>query len=420
MSVFTIYCHGSGNHRDKPDKEIISFMGRRAMGQEYQDYLILDGVGGLPLSPTSTPMAGTFDWADKNRGEKGSKPKELGGSDHSHHFYSRWMPESVKQTMAFSTGHGVEDNARHAIVTIANLRNPPQTVNIIGFSRGAVTCLVIANMLYYGGEGNEETGDTLFSNIKVNIFAIEPVAGKDVGLERDNRSRIPPSVENYVALLAIGENRNYFAPQDLSRITVVSNHSNVLFLPFPGKHSTLAQNNEPSAKELQSICWTLAFRFLDHFKSLHSIKPTLLTDAAILEAYAGVVNQSEQYATIKHTGVGDRITGGGFGKREFSRHLDQYTKHSDYFINEHHRVAFKKLYPTLYGYFFGKSSQGAVSGWQPDRNSTIGQEITKAQIAGPQLTESLRPLGLESTGGGLSWGDGNSTEQSRIGAKPKA
>lgn len=46
MSVFTIYCHGTGGHRDKPDDEIVAFMGRRAIGSEYSNYLILDGVAG--------------------------------------------------------------------------------------------------------------------------------------------------------------------------------------------------------------------------------------------------------------------------------------------------------------------------------------------------------------------------------------
>ena len=45
MSVFTIYCHGTGGHRDKSDDEIVAFMGRRATGVEYSNFLILDGVG---------------------------------------------------------------------------------------------------------------------------------------------------------------------------------------------------------------------------------------------------------------------------------------------------------------------------------------------------------------------------------------
>src|ERR1700740_2500327 len=81
MSVFTIYCHGSGGHRDKPDKEIVSFLGRNAVGEEYKDYLILDGVGGVPLTPgDKNPMAGSFNWADRNKAPTGSTPKELGGT----------------------------------------------------------------------------------------------------------------------------------------------------------------------------------------------------------------------------------------------------------------------------------------------------------------------------------------------------
>ena len=80
MSVFTIYCHGTGGHRDKPDKEIVAAMGRRAVGTEYTNYLILDGVGAKPRNKEGkNPMAGTFNWADRDKAPKGKTPVELGG-----------------------------------------------------------------------------------------------------------------------------------------------------------------------------------------------------------------------------------------------------------------------------------------------------------------------------------------------------
>ncbi|MBI3463744.1 MAG: DUF5621 domain-containing protein [Planctomycetes bacterium] len=86
MAVFTIYCHGSGGHRDKPDKEIVAYMGRRATGIEYQDYLILDGVGGKPTGKNSpNPMAGTFNWADKNKAAKGAIGMGFGQREFSKH-----------------------------------------------------------------------------------------------------------------------------------------------------------------------------------------------------------------------------------------------------------------------------------------------------------------------------------------------
>src|SRR5271165_1183227 len=123
MSVFTIYCHGTGGHRDKPDKEIVAFLGRRAAGEEYTDYLILDGVGGKPKNKEGeNPMAGTFNWADKNKAPKGKTPLEQGGG------------QVRGKIMASATGHGVDDNTRHAVVTIANLLDKPQglpdTVNL--------------------------------------------------------------------------------------------------------------------------------------------------------------------------------------------------------------------------------------------------------------------------------------------------
>jgi hypothetical protein len=152
LSVFTIYGHGTGGHRDKPDKEIVAFLGRGASGEEYRNYLILDGVGGTPKGKTN-PMAGTFNWADKNKAPKGKTPLEQGGG-----------PVTKTATVASATGFGVEGNARHAIVAIANLGTLPDTVNMIGWSRGAVTALVIAKLLY-----DPSTTEGLFRQIKVNI-----------------------------------------------------------------------------------------------------------------------------------------------------------------------------------------------------------------------------------------------------------
>src|SRR5580698_487313 len=124
--IFTIYCHGSGGHRDKADKELVVFLGKHAVGEEYKDYLILDGVGGKPTTTKAqNPMAGTFNWADKNKSAKGKTSVELGGG------------KTKGAIAANATGFGVEDNARHAVVTIANLPKPPKTVNMVGWSRGS-------------------------------------------------------------------------------------------------------------------------------------------------------------------------------------------------------------------------------------------------------------------------------------------
>lgn len=384
MAIFTIYCHGSGGHRDKPDKEIVSYMGRRATGIEYENYLILDGVGGKPKGKNNpNPMAGTFNWADRNKAPKGKTPEELGGG------------KSIKGAMSANiAGHGVEDNARHAIVAIANLPNLPDTINLVGWSRGAITCLVIANMLY-----EPSSTEGLFRSIEVNIFAIDPVAGMEAGIGANSESRrlIPPTVKNYVGVLAAGENRETFKPQDLSRIQVVdSASSNVMFLPFPGKHSTVAQNNDPKGIMVSDICFTLAHRFFEHFGSIQSTKaPRMMSTFEMLEAYSTILVQAKSYGKIKQKGLFQRAIGKGFGTREFAKHLDEYTQHSGYFINEHHRVLFEAICPSLYRWLFSLGNfQPGLQSKVVASSSPIGQEIAAAWLVRPNFIESLERLGV--------------------------
>ena len=400
MSVFTIYCHGTGGHRDKDDSEIVAFMGRRAMGTEYADYLILDGVAGKPKNKSGlNPMAGSFNWADRGKSAKGSTSKELGGGHATKN-------SGIGRLQASASGEGVEDNARHAIVTIADVAERyglPDTINLVGWSRGAVTCLVIANMLY-----DPTSMEGLFRTVKVNIFAVDPVAGQEAGHGKDAESRrlLPPSVRNYLGVLATGENRETFKPQDLSRVQVVDAAStNLMFLPFPGKHSTVAKSGDARATEVSSIIFTLAHRFFDKFGSHQRDKPAMLANGEMLERYSGIVVRQSAYGKIKQKGamqwiIGGGLGGGGFGKRDVATNLDQYTRSSAYFVNEHHRVLFETLCPALYEWLFepAKGSQLGLAGRVVDQSNAIGREVVAARGVRPDFIESLGGLGVELNG----------------------
>jgi hypothetical protein len=384
MSVFTIYCHGSGGHRDKPDKEIVSFMGRRAVGEEYRDYLILDGVGGKPSGKNNpNPMAGTFNWASRGKEAKGKTPLELGGG------------RTKGATAANISGHGVEDNARHALVVLGDLPTLPTTVNMVGWSRGAVTTLVIANMLW-----------DIFSQVRVNIFAFDPVAGQDAGRGESesalSRRKIPPSVTNYVGLLATGENRKTFSPQDLSRVIIQNPpSSNVLFLPFPGKHSTAPQNNDPKAMDVTNIAWDAGAPLLP----ADGHRAGRVPHAAVQRRDAGVLlpdpEPGDVYGGIKQKGLKQRLIGKGFGARDMTQHLEQYTKHSDYFVNEHHRTLFKRALPRMYEWLFTqRAGRAGLEHTIVPASHGVAQDYMTI-MANPEMVASLEPLGVYREGPGL-------------------
>src|SRR5262249_11159381 len=101
---------------------------------------------------------------------------------------------------AIYLGQGVLDNATHAVHAVMRLPEIPDVINMIGWSRGAVTCGVIATMLW------ENDG---LKGIPVNIFAIDPVAGVDSGVGDGSVSRryLYPNVKNYVSILRSEERR---------------------------------------------------------------------------------------------------------------------------------------------------------------------------------------------------------------------
>jgi hypothetical protein len=411
MAVFTILCHGSGGHRSKPDKEIVAFLGRRMAGTEYEDYLILDGVGGTPQDKSGkNPMAGTFDWADKNKGKKSGKVSvEMGGSNTKagsavagggRFKYGRESAPIGGAMGSNIVGYGVEDNARHAIVTIANLPQLPDTINLIGWSRGAVTALVIANMLY-----DPTTTEGLFRQIDLNIFAVDPVAGDKAGTKDGAESRrlITSNVKNYLGCLNTGENRNTFSPQDLSRVIVAdAAQSNVMFLPFPGKHDSCAQNSNPKAREVSDIAWSMAFRFLQHFGTQITPTPMTFGDRDCLARYCAITVKGDEYGKVKQSGFKQFLIGKGFGERSMKSDLASYTRNSDYFVNEHHGALFERLMPRLHSWLFtkGQLSPGLASR-KVASSSPIGQEIAAAGAVGAHVLPSLALLGVSMDDGGF-------------------
>jgi hypothetical protein len=362
VSVFTIYCHGSGGHRDKTDKEIVCYLGRRATGQEYQDYLILDGVGGEPITTRAqNPMAGTFNWADRNKGSNVGVPKELGGAGR-----TRRLMQVLETSpmIANASGFGVENNARHAIATIANLPTLPTTINMIGWSRGAVTAMMIAYMLYGGRKEDpsltEGQKGGLFPGIPVNIFAFDPVAGRDAGIGDETRSTLKKNVKNFLCLLAVSENRSTFRPQDLSRVAVDA-ETNAMFLPMPGKHSTAPQCNDGQADEVSEVSWSLAVQFLMNFGTTITNPGLSMSRAEYLERYSSMHMRRGQLAEIRHKY--HRLTPieniklfiaaeGKLETRSFTQQMSEYVRNGDYFINEHHRAVFDMEMPHLSEWLF--------------------------------------------------------------------
>ncbi|HMP59761.1 MAG TPA: hypothetical protein PKD86_10435, partial [Gemmatales bacterium] len=258
-------------------------------------------------------------------------------------------------------GHGWSDNVTKIAYALSAMNALPDTINLAGWSRGAVTCIMAANKIY-----------ELFPEIKVNIFAIDPVAGfgnNEVSGDFNKRRTLPPSVRNFIAVLAIHEKRGFFNPVDATKIRISPRNSegaNILFLPMPGKHDSQTKQkdtDDPSSfLNLPSkVTHHLAFKFLSQFGTnfingfdrSHGLR-------AVLELYSEMLlNWSGLEKSLTNKGMGQRAQG-GFGKRGFAKtkELQRYTMHSNYFVNEHHRAVFRQVHPEVYDVIFSRTGHG--------------------------------------------------------------
>jgi hypothetical protein len=232
---------------------------------------------------------------------------------------------------------------------------------MIGWSRGAVTCL---RMAYQMHEIFPAVGVPL---PEVNIFAIDPVAGLGNKGEAQN-STIPPCVDNYLATLAVHEQRKGFEPQSIKRVDVLDpKQSNVVFLPFPGRHDTQVRREGGTTGAAASLVWHLAYKFLAYMGTRIRPEHIPVVPRSVLQVveqysllrfnmpdYRELRQHAHWYNPLKDI---DQRVQGGLGQRDFAKNrMDQYVFEAGYFINEHHRTAFKRCLPNTYFHLFGPKS----------------------------------------------------------------
>lgn len=259
-------------------------------------------------------------------------------------------------------GAGWGDNVIHAIAAIAELNPPPGTINMLGWSRGAVTCTKMAFRL-----------SEIFPQMDVNIFAVDPVAGPGNKSEED-ASTIRGNVKNYLAVLSMDETRGFFKPQDIKRMDFTNRGTNVIYLPFPGNHSgqvNLDKSVKKHLGEAPEMVWFLARKFLEFFGTRFTSAPSPLYDCKEqCNLYAKMQIKKPQYKKSRPS----LLLGGPLGgvkTRDFLKNrIDQYVEYSDFFINEHHRRIFERTFPPLYRWVF--ENQGTDS-------ATVGRDFKSTE-----------------------------------------
>lgn len=321
MSTLTVYFCGTGSHRfddanpDFWDGELISTLAANDQGNQFANWVIIDGPGSgnlqaddLFVETMEYGLAGTLFGAgwEQNVAHavqiiKGSFSwhREKLTEDEYDRLKSAGAPiEDVKSDGSwFWRQYDYGDRAvtpQQLQETLIKVQRKdgliPTQVNLVGWSRGGISCHMLANAM---------ADDPELSHVPVNIFAIDPVPG--INNLQPHRLHLRSNVKEYVGFYSRDERSKGFA----CVIPSASPDTHMHLFPLPGRHATLVGNAssggagggkvlpEPGVivRHFAEVCLTRWDVNLQ--KCLH------LTDERIAEHLAAMDRDDEQYKAMR-------------------------------------------------------------------------------------------------------------------------
>ena len=333
--VFTIYNCGTAHNRQNLD-ETIADLARRTAGAENRDWMINDGPGSWskkPHSPNSMYQRGLA-----------AQAKTPGGT--------------LAMPLGIIDGKGWEANVAHAMAVLNATLDLPRVINMAGWSRGAITCFMLAHAL----NENPRTRP-----IAVHIFAFDPVPGPG-NLHDPDKVTLPANVKRYAAIVEQDERRKIMRPVLIGPDETAGVRSKFYYMP--GCHTTPVFR---TANEVGLIGAFLAHKFLQkHGTRLSSA--IQLNGRDLCELYAKIRIDMARYRG-QHGGI-LQVLG------RYTRNVANPFGAGDYFVNEHHAQQFRKTFPQVWAAMDG-GTRAAI-------NSAIGQLRSMA----PTTYLSLEKMGI--------------------------
>lgn len=380
MTVLTIYNHGTGgaSSKDAAGGEIVNIFGNEAKksGREFFDWMVTEGVGakGGPEKQFVVPQLSVDTATGASRYDLmryEATPGKARMDDYLKSAGTPWLARKIlprDQALQIS-GVGADENVVYVLSTLrflARTNQLPTAINLMGWSRGGVSCIRIAYFLNLDPE---------LKNIPVNIFAIDPVAGAGHDNEPEAHT-IGDNVKNYVATLAVHENRKGFTPMTLTSDPAASlrftGTTKYAILHMPGIHSDTAKFSSSSGKLTFHLCYQFLTQHGTEISNTLRGMFKMAPDTQLAE-YDKLLNGAK-VAGIK-TGqkglVARFITG-----RERREVYNSTNGNGQFFVNAHHVVLFKHRYPVLWKKYFTPAAAGkGTLQWQQLNNAAWGREL---------------------------------------------
>jgi len=258
MSVFTAYFCGTGSHRFDDanpnfwNGELVSTLASNDQGREFAHWIAVDGPGSGNLQDDNlfVEPGGYFNWTgqlfgrgwEENvnhvlqviKGESSWQRTKLSKEE-----YERLRGAGVPipevsstaswfwRTYDYGDRHPTPQALQEGIISMFRKPRIPTQVNLVGWSRGGISCHMLANAM---------AKDPVLQNVPVNIFAIDPVPG--VGNVQAERIALAENVREYVGFYSRDERSKGFA----CVIPSVASGTQICIYPMPGRHATLVGN----------------------------------------------------------------------------------------------------------------------------------------------------------------------------------
>ena len=350
--VFTIYNCGTSHNRQNLD-ETVANLASRTSGAENRDWMINDGPGSFSTAA------------------KGSSAHARGLANQAHTPGTRnpvnGQSQGASPTVAMIAkgmlkGDGWEHNVAHTMAVLDATVDLPAVINMAGWSRGAITCFMIAHALYE----NPRT-----RSIEVNLFAFEPVPGPG-NFDDPNKVTLPPNVKTYSAVLEEDERRKIMRPALITAEEAPG--AKVKFYYMPGSHCTPVFR---TGNEVGLISAFLAHKFLrKHGTRLQ--EPLDLTPRDLCELYAKIRLDLAAYRN-DHGGILQAL-----GVQ--ARKIPNKFRDAAYFINDHHERQFRKTFPEIWWVL--QTGAGPVS------EATFERAVRVVQSFAPTTYQSLKSVGI--------------------------
>ncbi|MCP1442230.1 hypothetical protein J3D54_001362 [Pseudomonas sp. GGS8] len=258
MTVLTIFFCGTGSTKFDSQNptywngELVSTLASHHGGREFAEWVVIDGPG------TSNLQADELFTQSKDYGLSGTLFGK-GWEENVRHAINiikgkcDWEREKLTETeynRLKAAGIPIEDvivegswmwrkyNYGDRSVTQQKLQEQiiktfrkdgviPTKVNLVGWSRGGISCHMLANAMFK---------DSALKNIPVNIFAIDPVPG--IGNFQEDKVKLNTNVKEYVGFYARDERSKGFSCVVPQTATGTRTH----IYPMPGRHGTLVGN----------------------------------------------------------------------------------------------------------------------------------------------------------------------------------